>query len=74
MINGNPIVIVRDGEIIATSTRSQRLSTTDLLATARQQGIRSIGDVELGVLESDGRVSFFTKSGAEGAPETGVSS
>ena len=72
VINGNPIVIVRDGQVISHATRSQRLSMTDLLATARQQGIRDIGDVELAVLESDGRISFFTGSGAEGAPETGV--
>jgi uncharacterized membrane protein YcaP (DUF421 family) len=54
--------------------RQQRLSTTDLLATARQQGIRSIADVELAVLEADGKVSFFTRSDREGAPETGISS
>jgi uncharacterized membrane protein YcaP (DUF421 family) len=75
LINGLPLVIVRDGEILADATRSQRLSTADLLATARQQGIRSIADVELAVLESDGRVSFFTRSTSEGgAPETGISS
>jgi uncharacterized membrane protein YcaP (DUF421 family) len=75
LINGLPIVIVRDGEILTAATRAQRFSTTDLLATARQQGIRSIGDVELAVLEADGRVSFFTQSDEEaGAPETGISS
>jgi uncharacterized membrane protein YcaP (DUF421 family) len=74
LINGNPLVIVRDGEVLSATTRSHRLSTTDLLATARQQGIRDLTDVELAVLESDGRISFFTKSGGGGAPETGTSS
>jgi uncharacterized membrane protein YcaP (DUF421 family) len=75
VINGVPLVIVRDGEILSDVTRAQRLSTTDVLATARQQGIRSITDVELAVLEADGRVSFFTRSDSEaGAPETGISS
>jgi uncharacterized membrane protein YcaP (DUF421 family) len=74
VINGKPIVIVRDGEVLRTSTRQQRISTTDLMATARQQGIRSIADVELAVLEADGKVSFFTRSSPEGAPETGVPS
>jgi uncharacterized membrane protein YcaP (DUF421 family) len=72
MINGKPVVIVRDGEVLATPVRQQRLSTADLLAIARQQGIRSIGDVELAVLEADGKVSFFTQSSPEGAPETGA--
>jgi uncharacterized membrane protein YcaP (DUF421 family) len=75
LINGVPLVIVRDGEILGEAARAQRFSTADLLATARQQGIRSITEVELAVLEADGRVSFFTRSDAEGgAPETGVSS
>jgi uncharacterized membrane protein YcaP (DUF421 family) len=75
LINGLPLVVVRDGEILRDATRGQRLSTADLLATARQQGIRSIADVELAVLEADGRISFFTRSAAEGgAPETGISS
>ncbi len=71
LINGKPVVVVRDGEVLPTSTRQQRLSTPDLLALARQQGIRSIADVELAVLEADGKVSFFTRSEPEGAPETG---
>jgi uncharacterized membrane protein YcaP (DUF421 family) len=74
-INGDPLVIVRDGEILGDTTRSQRMSTADLLSTARKQGIRSIAEVELAVLEADGRVSFFTRSTSDsGAPETGISS
>jgi uncharacterized membrane protein YcaP (DUF421 family) len=71
MIIGKPLVIIRNGEVLTSSTRQQRLSTADLLAVARQQGIRSIADVELAVLEADGKVSFFSRSDSEGAPETG---
>lgn len=74
VINGRPLVIVRDGEILPVPTRQQRLSTADLLAVARQQGIRTIADVELAVLEADGKVSFFTRGEPEGAPETGIPS
>jgi uncharacterized membrane protein YcaP (DUF421 family) len=74
VINGNPLVIVRDGQVLPVPTRQHRLSTTDLLAIARQQGIRDIAEVELAVLESDGKVSFFTRDEPEGAPETGISS
>jgi uncharacterized membrane protein YcaP (DUF421 family) len=75
-INGKPLVIVRDGEILPTPVRQQRLSTTDLLALARQQGIRHLAEVELAVLEADGRVSFFTRRETQesGAPETGPQS
>ncbi len=75
MIRGKPIVIVRDGVLLPVASRQQRFTETDLLATARQQGIRDLADVELAILEADGKVSFFTASDtSEGAPETGVSS
>jgi uncharacterized membrane protein YcaP (DUF421 family) len=72
LIYGKPLVVVREGKILTASTRQQRMSSTDLLAVARQQGIRSIAEIELAVLEADGKVSFFTRDESEGAPETGV--
>jgi uncharacterized membrane protein YcaP (DUF421 family) len=75
VIRGKPVVIVRNGELLQVPARQQRFTASDLLATARQQGIRSLSDVELAVLEADGKVSFFTSAGgSEGAPDTGVSS
>ena len=72
-INGRPVIVVSDGRIEEAAARAHRLSSTDLLAVARQQGIRDLAEVELAVLEADGKVSFFTRS-RDGAPETGVSS
>jgi uncharacterized membrane protein YcaP (DUF421 family) len=46
------------------------MTMDELRAQARQQGIRSLHEVDLAVLESDGKVSFFTAKGAEeGAPD-----
>jgi uncharacterized membrane protein YcaP (DUF421 family) len=71
LINGKPVVIVRGGEPLATALRQQRMSTSDLMAAARQQGIRDLGDVDLAILENDGRISFFTVThGGGGAPAT----
>jgi uncharacterized membrane protein YcaP (DUF421 family) len=70
--NGTPVIVMRDGQLLSQPTREQRLSDTDVMAAARQQGIRSLGEVELAVLEADGRISFFTGGGgSSGAPETG---
>jgi len=75
IIRGKPLVVVRDGRLLSVPARQQRFTETDLLATARQQGIRDLADVELAILEADGKVSFFTVSRqSEGAPDTGVSS
>src|SRR3954452_11379433 len=60
VIRGKPVVIVRDGRLLRVPARQQRFTESDLLATARQQGIRSLSEIELAVLEADGKVSFFT--------------
>ena len=66
------MVVLREGQILERPSREQRLSDTDLRAAARQQGIRSLDEVDLAVLEADGRISFFTSgTAASGAPETG---
>jgi uncharacterized membrane protein YcaP (DUF421 family) len=74
VIRGKPVVIVRDGRLLRVPARQQRFTESDLLATARQQGIRNLSEIELAVLEADGKVSFFTATQSpEGAPETGIS-
>lgn len=73
VVNGTPVIVVRDGARVERAVRQQRLSDADLFAAARQQGIRSLDEVELAVLEADGRISFFTRdeTPSSGAPETG---
>ena len=70
LVSGTPVGVVRDGELLPRPARQQRLSDTDLQAAARQQGIRSLSEVDLAILEADGRLSFFTRESAQsGAPE-----
>ena len=71
VVSGTPVVVVRDGSMLEPAMRQQRLSSTDLVTAARQQGIRDIRDLDLAVLEADGKISFFTREdGSSGAPET----
>jgi uncharacterized membrane protein YcaP (DUF421 family) len=76
VVNGRAVVVVRDGEPVDRVMRQQRLSYADLHAAARQQGIRWLDDVDLAVMETDGRISFFTHTQDEGsgAPETSPAS
>ena len=59
-IKGSPVVVVRDGEPRMKVLRDQRLALEDLITSAREQGVRRLSDVEIAVLEIDGRISFFT--------------
>jgi uncharacterized membrane protein YcaP (DUF421 family) len=79
-VEGMPVIVIRNGRPVAESLRQQKLSESDLAVAARQQGIRDFGDVELAILEADGKVSFFQREngdaveGEDGAPETEIES
>lgn len=58
--HGVPLVIVRDGAPDLAAMNGEDLSAADLFAAAREQGIASLADVQLAILEADGKISFFT--------------
>lgn len=71
LVHGSPLIIIRDGEPCDEALRSERLSLNDVMAAARERGIRRFSDIELAVLEADGKISFFSKADpdASGASE-----
>lgn len=62
VLNGEPIIVVRDGEPLEDRLRRERLSVHDLHEAARVEGISDLGEVEFAVLETDGEFSFVTRS------------
>jgi uncharacterized membrane protein YcaP (DUF421 family) len=74
--HGIPIVLLRDGQLDLDALRGEQLAVHDFFAAAREQGIKQLRDVELAVLEADGKISFFAtqpgeQSGAPQPPSTG---
>jgi len=63
ILNGEPIVLVEDGEVIDANLRRQRLTREEVGAEARLEGISSLDDIRWAILETDGRISFVEKSG-----------
>jgi uncharacterized membrane protein YcaP (DUF421 family) len=61
LLEGEPIVLVVDGETIDRNLRRERLTMDDLLAEARAQQIASLSDVRFAVLETSGKISFLTR-------------
>ena len=61
VLEGSPIVLVADGEILDRNLRSQRLTREELRAEARQQGIGSVADVRFAILETNGKISFLSE-------------
>ena len=70
VVTGRPVLVFEDGTPVEEAMCRQRLSVADLLAAAREQGIRRTSEIEYAVLEADGRLSFFTHDPeTAGAPE-----
>jgi uncharacterized membrane protein YcaP (DUF421 family) len=65
VLDGEPLVLVEDGEIIEDNLRRQRLTREEIGAEARLEGIGAIEDVRWAILETNGRISFV-KRGDEG--------
>jgi uncharacterized membrane protein YcaP (DUF421 family) len=60
VIEGVPVVVLRDGEPLEDVLRIERMTLEELKGGARSQGIGDLGEVKLAVLEPDGRLSFIT--------------
>ena len=62
---GRARIVVRDGEPLLEVLQGERMTIDDLHEAAREKGIRSLRDIELCVLETDGGFSFFTYDAAD---------
>lgn len=64
--HGVPVVIVENGAVSSSALSREQLSIDDLKAAARQQGYESLDQIRLAVLEANGQISFFQRSGETG--------
>jgi uncharacterized membrane protein YcaP (DUF421 family) len=60
LLEGEPVLLVSDGEVLLRNLRRQRLTVEELQAEARQQSIESLDGVRYAVLETSGKISFLT--------------
>jgi len=61
LISGRPVIVLRDGIVLGDALRYERLSLDDVRDAAREQGIASLDDVVIGILEPGGNFSFITR-------------
>jgi uncharacterized membrane protein YcaP (DUF421 family) len=65
VVDGLPVIILRDGQPLHQALKIERLRTEDLVEAARQQGIGDLAQVKIAVLEPDGKFSFIQFGGAQ---------
>lgn len=61
ILDGEPTIVIKKGEIIEKSLYSMRLNMDDLSMMLRNKDIFSIKDVDYAILEPDGKLSVLKK-------------
>src|ERR671922_460754 len=66
LLNGEPIVIVQDGNVVEANAKRERLTLEDIAEAARLQQIGSLEDVQWAALETSGELTFLEKQKDKG--------
>ncbi|WP_066254576.1 DUF421 domain-containing protein [Neobacillus drentensis] len=61
VIEGEPLIVIKKGQIIEKSLRKTRLSVDALNTMLRKKDVFSIADVEFAIFETDGELSVMKK-------------
>ena len=62
VLEGEPTLLISDGEILTRNLRRERMTVGEIRAEARLQSIGSLKDIRYAVLETNGKISFITDS------------
>ena len=61
LIAGEPVLIVREGHLLQKPMPKEGVTREHVLAAMREHGLRSLEEIQMGVLEPDGAISIVSK-------------
>jgi uncharacterized membrane protein YcaP (DUF421 family) len=65
-LDGAPQLLVRGGRLLEANMRQERIDKQDILEAGREQeGLHSLAQIELAVLERSGKISVVPRAAAE---------
>jgi uncharacterized membrane protein YcaP (DUF421 family) len=59
VLEGEPIIVVQDGEVIERNVKRERLTVEEIAEEARRQQIAHLSEVRWAILETSGSISFI---------------
>ena len=68
LLEGRPVLLMRDGEIEEAMMKNKAISHNDLLSAIRKQGLGRLQDVGYAILELDGTISILKASDCAAGP------
>ena len=64
LMDGTPLTLLEGSQWRTTSLRNMGIQDDDVMAMARDQGLRGLEEIDTAVLERNGEISIIPKSGA----------
>lgn len=61
LIQGHPVIVIRDGEIDIKALRKLRMSVNDLMSLLRQKDVFDVSVVSYAIFETNGKISVLLK-------------
>ncbi len=61
VLSGVPVVVVLDGEPLEDSLRAEAIDLDDVKEAAHEKGIADLRDVEVAILNPDGKLAFIER-------------
>ena len=62
IVDGTPLVLLKDGQFMLETMRKMRIQDDDIMAAARDKGIKTLEQIEYAILERNGEISVIQKS------------
>jgi uncharacterized membrane protein YcaP (DUF421 family) len=62
VLEGEPVILIQDGDVIEKNLRRHRLTHEEIAAEARHEQIDSFESIRWAVLETSGKISFIKKN------------
>ncbi len=61
MLEAAPLIVIEHGRPVDRNMRTERLTLEEVASAARLQQISSLDDVEWGIVEANGQISFISR-------------
>ncbi|HBS61181.1 MAG TPA: hypothetical protein DEB32_00290 [Stenotrophomonas sp.] len=61
LVEGEPVLIARDGKLLASVLKRELVTQADFNAAMRQQGCRDVSEVAMALLEINGHITIVPK-------------